>query len=276
MHWGLTTFERKRIERIALDHPFFDTHDSLLTKKELRAILAQGPSKTGPQVIAAVKTKLGIEYSPATQKKRTLTEALRDASFVPSFRRAVALGILCVLLSLFMTFTAPGRAFAEELYSIIIDFVDGVFRARNEPQSQSHEYSDLSSIPDNIDSPQALFIALQCPIVETSDELTSFHVISIDGNSLIIRSKYRNLDGRAYVIEQSLYSNETLWGYGVDMNSYSTQVQSSIGLKFYGGSSDDGTNSFIGFTNYSSIQIFSKQLAISELAMITKKLYYTS
>ena len=68
MHWGLRAFERKRIERIALDHPYFDMHAPLLTKKELRTILAQGPHKTGPQVIAEIKKELGLVYAPLTQK----------------------------------------------------------------------------------------------------------------------------------------------------------------------------------------------------------------
>lgn len=129
MHWGLRAFERKRIERIALDHPYFDMHAPLLTKKELRTILAQGPRKTGPQVIAEVKNELGTAHAPATQKKRTLAEALRDASFVPSFRRAVVLGLLSLLLILFMTLTVPGRAFAEELYSLIVEFINGSLNA---------------------------------------------------------------------------------------------------------------------------------------------------
>ena len=36
MNWGLASFERKRIERIATEHPFFDMHAPLLNKMELR------------------------------------------------------------------------------------------------------------------------------------------------------------------------------------------------------------------------------------------------
>ena len=98
MHWGLTTFEKKRIERIALDHPYFDTHAPLLTKREIAAIVKEGSHKSGYQVIAEVMAELGITYVPAKRKKRSFREALRDMSFVPSFRRSVALGLLCLLL----------------------------------------------------------------------------------------------------------------------------------------------------------------------------------
>lgn len=274
MNWGLTRFESKRIERIALDHPYFDMHAPLLTKKELRTILAQGPHKTGPQVIAEVKKELGMEYVPATQKKRTLTEALHDASFVPSFRKMVVVGALSLLLAVFMTLTVPGRTFAEEIYSIIVDFVNNTLKARNSSPLTSHSDWDFLSLSDGIDSPIALAEELEGPIAITNDKFVSFRYTPIDNNSLIIQTKYQEKNGKAYVLEQELYRDGFFWGYGSDYSDSPIQVQSSIDVTMYGGVSEDGTNKLAGFTPTSSIQLTSKQLSLSELAEIANRLLY--
>ena len=274
MHWGLTAFERKRIERIALDHPYFDMHAPLLTKKELRTILAQDPRKTGSQVVAEVKKELGIAYAPATQKKRTLAEALRDASFVPSFRRTVVLAVLSLLLVLFMTLTVPGKALAEEVYSIIVNYINSTLKARSTSSSTSQSNWDFLSLSDEIDSPAALAKELNCPIVITPDKLVNFRYTPIDTNSLMIRTKYQDKDGKAYILEQELFQDGSLWGYGAHYGDSPIQVQSSIDVTMYGGVSEDKTNKLSGFTSTCWIQLTSKQLSLSELTQIAERLHY--
>ena len=151
-------------------------HAPLLTKKELRTILAQGPRKTGPQVIPEVKNELGTAHAPATQKKRTLAEALRDASFVPSFRRAVVLGLLSLLLILFMTLTVPGRAFAEELYSLIVEFINGSLNAYSiNPTPENDESSaSLSLLPNDLQIPSELSGLIDHPVYISDDTVVSF------------------------------------------------------------------------------------------------------
>ena len=274
MHWGLTAFERKRIERIASDHPYFDMHAPLLTKKELRTILIQGPRKTGSQVVAEVREELGICHCPNLQERRSFTEALRDAFFVPSFRRTVVLAALSLLLVLFMTLTVPGRAFAEELYSIIIDFANGSLNILNANPSEPQHDWNFSSIPNDMDSPEAFAAGLDYSIVFTNDELLSFRYAPIDNNSLLIRSKYQDERGRTYIIEQELYRDEAVWGFGAKNYHDTTEVQASIGITMYGGISDDGTNILTGVIPQSTIQLSSKQMALAELIQITQKLQY--
>ena len=276
MHWGLRAFERKRIERIALDHPYFDMHAPLLTKKELRTILAQGPRKTGPQVIAEVKNELGTAHAPATQKKRTLAEALRDASFVPSFRRAVVLSVFCLLLALFMTFTVPGRAFAEEIYSIIVNYVNGSLKAHTTTFSYPQYEYDFLYIPDNLDTPKVLSNEIGYPVIVTDDNLLSFRYESFDNHTLSIRSKYQDKNGKTYILRQYVYSNDSIWGFGTDINGDSTPVQSGIDITLYGGVSEDGTNILAGFTTRVAVQLSSQEHTLPELIHVAKKLFYMS
>lgn len=274
MNWGLASFERKRIERIALEHPFFDMHAPLLNKRELRAALAQGPKKTGPQVIAEVREELGISHSPNLQERRSFAEALRDASFVPSFRRTVVLAALSLLLVLFMTLTVPGKALAEEVYSIIVNYVNSTLKARSTLSSTSQSNWDFLSLSDGIDSPTVLAKELNCPIAITTDKLVNFRYTPIDANSLIIRTKYQNKDGKTYVLEQELYQDGFLWGYGSDYSDSPIQVQSSIDVTMYGGVSEDETNILSGFASTYWIQLTSKQLSLSELTQIAERLHF--
>lgn len=276
MHWGLTRFERKRIERIALDHPFFDVHVPLLTRKEIRAFLAQGARKTGPQVIAEVKKELGLDDAPVIQQKRTLMDALRDASFVPAFRRIVVFSACCLLLALFMTLTAPGKAFAEEVYSVIINFVNGMFRASSSaPVNSTHNW-DFSILPKDIDSPKALASALEYPITITKDKLVSFSYTPYDTDYLLIKSTYENEQGIEYVLQEEIFGNDVVWGYGADLSDSLIETQSNIGIPLFGGSLDDGTIFLSGFTEQSVLQLLSKQLTMAELIHISKRLCVVS
>ncbi len=274
MHWGLTAFERKRIERIALDHPYFDMHAPLLTKKELRTILAQDPRKTGSQVVAEVKKELGIAYAPATQKKRTLAEALRDASFVPSFRRTVVLAVLSLLLVLFMTLTVPGRAFAEELYYIIVNYVGETLRIQNSTPSFGPETPDFSMLRGDVDSPQALSDELNYPIIASEDTLTSFSYELIGSDVLSIRSKYLTKEGKKCTIFQEIHGKSSLWTFNYDIESDYQKLDTIPDINLFVGHSTDGSVFVTGYSDSYSIRISSREMTIPEIVAFAEQLIY--
>ena len=255
MHWGLTTFEKKRIEMIALDHPYFDTHAPLLTKKEIAAIVKEGSRKSGYQVIAEVMAELGITYVPAKHKKRSFREAIQDVSFVPSFRRLVILGTLCVLLVLFMTLTAPGRAFAEEMYSIIIDFIDGTLGMRNSLPSTDSDYLNFSLIPDDVESPQALGSVLNYPIVASDNTRISFKYEQIGADVLVIRSTYLSSDGKKCTLVQEIHGKDGLWSSNNEAKKGYQNIDSVCGLELYAGMASDESTFVVGYSESFFIQI---------------------
>lgn len=271
MHWGLAGFERKRIERIVLNHPFFDMHAPLLTKKEIRAILAQGPRKSGPQVITEVKKELGLIDAPITQQKRTLLEALHDASFVPSFRRTVVLGALCLLLVLFMTLTVPGRAFAKEIYSIIIDFVDGTLSMRNSIPTPDQPASDFSTLHDGLTSPKTLAEALQYPIVGSNDKLIFFEYEMIGSDILSIRSKYQTSEGKKYTIIQEIHGGLSYWSFDIDVDKIDYQKLDPIqGVELFAGTATDGNAFVVGYSGSFSIKISGRELTPAETILVAE------
>lgn len=271
MNWGLTRFERKRIERIALDHPYFDMHAPLLTKKELRTILAQGPHKTGPQVIAEVKKELGLNDAPVIQQNRTLIDALHDASFVPSFRRTVILSTLGLLLALFMTLTVPGRALAEEVYSIIVDFVDGTLGIRNSTPATNQQAPSFSMLEDDLASPEALAAVLKYPIVASRDPLISFEYELIGKDILSIRTQYHTLSEKKYTIIQELHGDNSLWSFSVDATDDDYQrIEPINGIELYSGIASDGKAYVIGYSTSYTIKISGSKLTLPEVISIAE------
>lgn len=273
MHWGLTIFERKRIERIALDHPFFDMHPQLLTRKELRAVLAQGPRKSGPQVIAEVRKELGMIYAPDCQNQRTFAEALRDVSFVPSFRRTVAVVALCLLMIFFMVFTVPGRAFAEEVYSIIINLVDGMLSAYNTIPSHNINSSDFASLPSDLETPHELAKYIDCPVFVSNDTLTFFEYDTDTPEVLSCLSQYKNSQELSYVISQEMYGPSISWGASVDTQSDSVEFETPSGIKLFLNQSHDGTFFAIGFYDSYTLNISCKDVSQEEFISILKRIY---
>lgn len=273
MNWGLASFERKRIERIALEHPFFDMHAPLLNKRELHAALAQGPKKTGPQVIAEVREELGISHSPNLQERRSFAEALRDASFVPSFRRTVVLAALSLLLVLFMTVTVPGRAFAEEVYSIIINLVDGMLSAYNTIPSHNINSSDFASLPSDLETPHELAKYIDCPVFVSNDTLTFFEYDTDTPEVLSCLSQYKNSQELSYVISQEMYGPSISWGASVDTQSDSVEFETPSGIKLFLNQSHDGTFFAIGFYDSYTLNISCKDVSQEEFISILKRIY---
>ena len=273
MHWGLTAFERKRIERIATDHPYFDMHAPLLTKKELRTILAQCPRKTGPQVIVEVKNELGIAHAPETQEKRTLAEALHDASFVPSFRRMVVLSIFCLLLVLFMTLTVPGKAFAEEIYSLVIDFVDGVFGISNVVPTKNDSTLNFSSLPDDIETLQELTTVIGSSILISDNTLSSFQYSVMEGKVLTVRSRYETHDGKSFSVVQRIDESGIFWTSRNDVDGSVFAITSNNGLDLYTMTATDGAAVIKGYAESYMITITSRTIDIAELLSYAKAMH---
>ena len=274
MHWGLTTFEKKRIEKIALDHPYFDTHAPLLTKREIASIVKEGSHKNGYQVIAEVMAELGITYVPAKHKKRSFREALRDMSFVPSFRRSVALGLLCLLLVLFMTFTAPGRAFAEEVYSFIVEFVDGALRSYHQSNSQpdNDSFPSTFSLPENLHSPQELAVLLNDPVYCSDDSLVSFYYRS-SGSGITIKTKYINNSGDNYMVFQRIHLTSDSYSTYTEIDSSFNSFETANGTTMYAGIASDGVKTIIWYPSRSVVSITSESILLQDLQTIAASIH---
>lgn len=60
--------EWKKLQRIALDHPFYDVHQPPISEEEARAIVERENKLTGKEFVDAIYAKLGMERPERTSK----------------------------------------------------------------------------------------------------------------------------------------------------------------------------------------------------------------
>jgi hypothetical protein len=56
----MTRLEWRYLQKVALDHPYFDTHKLPLTEKEAKAIVEANNRMTGKEFVDSIYAKLGM------------------------------------------------------------------------------------------------------------------------------------------------------------------------------------------------------------------------
>ncbi len=56
----MTAREWRRLQKIALDHPFFDVFPPPLSEKEAEELMAQFPHKSGKEFVDSIYASLGM------------------------------------------------------------------------------------------------------------------------------------------------------------------------------------------------------------------------
>jgi hypothetical protein len=122
----MTRLEWRYLQRIALDHPYYDTHKPPLSDAEAKAIMEANNIMTGREFVDSIYAKLGMTR---TVKEKIRLAWLRDIGelfTIPPIRK-IAIAILVVLLmTVFFAATPTGRAIAESVIQYITTlFNDG-------------------------------------------------------------------------------------------------------------------------------------------------------
>ncbi|MBQ7278784.1 MAG: hypothetical protein IJR17_06270 [Clostridia bacterium] len=269
MNWGLTIFERRRMEKMVLDHPYFDAHGPLLSRRALRRVLRQGTKKTGHQVVHQVQMELGLPLSPLP--RRRLIDALGDGMYVPSFRRTVAIAILILAFVAVLTLTEPGRAMAAEWFEVIIEYRDGSLQASSGVPVQQEEVNFLT-LPDDIGTPREVAKYLSCPIYVTDDPMSEC-TLDVEENTLLMIARYRLEGERSYVIFQTVYAPGVAWGFGTEAATAPIQRELPNGLLMELNLSNDGTVHASGFGENYILHISISDGTIEELTDILSRVY---
>ena len=123
----LTWIEKKQIERIAFDHPFFDMHGTVLSKKEAKAIIHSAEMrKSGTEIVTEACDRAGVPRPDFVDNHYTVFENLKEVIAIPAIRRIGIIAIALILLIVFFTATPTGRAIAESVIHYIVTlFNDG-------------------------------------------------------------------------------------------------------------------------------------------------------
>ena len=152
----MTRLEWRYLQRIALDHPYFDTHKLPLTEKEAKAIVETNNRMTGKEFVDSIYAKLGMTRPQEEKKRFAWLHNIGELFTVPPIRRIAIAVLVVVLMTVFFTATPTGRAIAESVIQYIATlFDDGrliVNRSDNEEGPYAIAYDGFMG--DDIQNPE--------------------------------------------------------------------------------------------------------------------------
>ncbi len=122
----MTRLEWRYLQRIALDHPYYDTHKPPLSDAEAKAIMEANNTMTGREFVDSIYAKLGMTRPVKEKKRLAWLRDIGELFTIPPIRK-IAIAILVVLLmTVFFAATPTGRAIAESVIQYITTlFNDG-------------------------------------------------------------------------------------------------------------------------------------------------------
>ena len=120
----MTRLEWRYLQRIALDHPYYDTHKPPLSDAEARAIMEVNNTMTGREFVDSIYAKLGMTRPVKDKKRLAWLRDIGEQLTIPPIRK-IAIAILVVLLmTVFFAATPTGRAIAESAIQYITTLFD--------------------------------------------------------------------------------------------------------------------------------------------------------
>ena len=148
----MTRLEWRYLQRIALDHPYFDTHKLPLTEKEAKAIVEANNRMTGREFVDSIYAKLGMTRPEEKKDRFAWLHNIGELFTVPPIRKIAIAVLVVVMMTVFFAATPTGRAIAESVIRYIATlFDDGrliVNQSDNETQLFFVEDSDKSVISE--------------------------------------------------------------------------------------------------------------------------------
>lgn len=151
----MTRLEWRYLQRIALDHPYFDTHKLPLTEKEAKAIVEANNRMTGKEFVDSIYAKLGMTRPQERKKHFAWLRNFGELFTVPPIRKIAIAILVVVLMTVFFTATPTGRAIAESVIEYIATLLeDGKLVVnRNDNAIPPHSTSSEDSTDNDLQDP---------------------------------------------------------------------------------------------------------------------------
>lgn len=121
----MTRLEWRYLQRIALDHPYFDTHELPLTEKEAKAIVKENIKMTGKEFVDSIYAKLGMTRPKEEKKRFVWLRSISELFTVPPIRKIAIALLVVILMAIFFAATPTGRAIAESVIQYVVKLFDG-------------------------------------------------------------------------------------------------------------------------------------------------------
>ncbi len=143
----MTRMEWAYLKKIALDHPYFDTHKLPLTEAEAKAIVKANNTMTGEAFVDSVYERLGMVRPKKERKPFAWLHSIGDLFAVPPIRRLAIAVLAVILLAVFFAATPTGRAVAESVCQYVIQLLDK--HAAIIPASENEEIRIVDPISED-------------------------------------------------------------------------------------------------------------------------------
>lgn len=228
----MTRLEWRYLQRIALDHPYYDTHKPPLSDAEARTIMEANNTMTGREFVDSIYAKLGMTRPAAEKKRFAWLRSIGELFTVPPIRK-IAIAVLVVLLmTVFLTATPTGRAIAESVIQYITTLFDDGRIAVNEkdnetpviPLTSNDNYNNSEQQNGEVDYifirsfDDFIEITGETPVIMPLPCAELYYIYDYDIDYLELHSMYETSSGKiiAYQIwnVESIVSS-TLTGYSV-------------------------------------------------------------
>lgn len=133
----MTRLEWRYLQKIALDHPYFDTHELPLTEKEAEAIVKANIHLTGREFVDSIYAKLGMTRPSEEKKLFAWLRSIGDQFTIPPIRKIVISVLVVLLLTVFFAATPMGQAIAESVIQYIVTLFDDGSIIISQPDSET-------------------------------------------------------------------------------------------------------------------------------------------
>lgn len=120
----MTRLEWRYLQRIALDHPYYDTHKLPLTEKEAKAIVEANNRMTGKEFVDSIYAKLGMTRPEEKKDRFAWLHNIGELFTVPPIRKIAIAVLVVILMTVFFAATPTGRAIAESVIQYIATLFD--------------------------------------------------------------------------------------------------------------------------------------------------------
>lgn len=136
----MTRLEWRYLQRIALDHPYYDTHKLPLTEKEAKAIVEANNRMTGKEFVDSIYAKLGMTHPEEKKDRFAWLHNIGELFTVPPIRKIAIAVLVVVMMTVFFAATPTGRAIAESVIQYIVTLLEGGKLAVNRNDNEEVPY----------------------------------------------------------------------------------------------------------------------------------------
>lgn len=200
----MTIFEWYYLRKKATDHPFFDAHPHMLSKKESDKAIKESAHMTGKEFMDYIYAQAGMDRPQPQGKKIAKPANIFFCITLAPVRKAIIIVAALVLITLFFAVTPTGRAMADNMIQFVLkQFGGNILLSTPILQSEETGSTFLTAESDNSQDfiLQQIYEKTGYSAVKLSLEYESITSDEENGNT-IVTSGYYTKDHKYIILMQ--------------------------------------------------------------------------